>query len=453
MKQGETRDRSLRARRPTGVRQDIALGVRRRQRWWGVGKGSQRTLPALRLRASAPTGACTRLRQPCAAPRGWRELGPARCGGGRPQSPRPISLQLRGPAPSGDTAGRAETPGRLPDACARPRFARRGRARGRREIGCSRHAEADERHINRYLHASNGRESMRDDLEPAPVGQWQPEVQVAEEDVGRDPSSRLPVGQAARWSPSSSRAPLWEAQAPEEHAAEGVILQRKLLACWQRRESEAAAWPSLGEQQSPRRSVKVRKERLKGPLIQAATSCLLPSPCRVAEMARLTGGEPVRQHPREHARVPLAYDRHGVRPIGRGPGRRGTLFFLTPFFPSAQPRYRRQGLTRDPAGRQTSPFFPETDWRAQDKSPRTSIARTANDHAGSNMHEKRHASGPGAGVGSKGTLLRRLSARHHAGLRPVQRGRRQQVASAHALAGTPPGQGPECSRRGGLARS
>ena len=29
---------------------------------------------------------------------------------------------------------------------------------------------------------------MRDDLEPAPVGQWQPEVQVAEEDVGRDPS-------------------------------------------------------------------------------------------------------------------------------------------------------------------------------------------------------------------------------------------------------------------------
>ena len=77
----------------------------------------------------------------------------------------------------------------------------------------------------------------------------------------------------------------WEAQAPEEHAAEGVILERELLACWQRRENEAAAWPSLGEQQSPRRSVKVRKERLEGPLIQAATSCLLPS--------RLTGGEPV----------------------------------------------------------------------------------------------------------------------------------------------------------------
>ena len=52
---------------------------------------------------------------------------------------------------------------------------------------------ADERHINRYLHASKGRESMRDNLEPAPVGQWQPEVQVAEEDVGRDPSSRLPA--------------------------------------------------------------------------------------------------------------------------------------------------------------------------------------------------------------------------------------------------------------------
>ena len=48
----------------------------------------------------------------------------------------------RSTAPSGDTAGLAETPGRLPDACARPRFAKRGPARGRREIGCSRHAEA-----------------------------------------------------------------------------------------------------------------------------------------------------------------------------------------------------------------------------------------------------------------------------------------------------------------------
>ena len=68
VKQGETRDRSLRAGRTTGVGQDIALqrrGGRGRQRRWGVGKGSQRTLPALRLRASAPTGACTRLRPPC----------------------------------------------------------------------------------------------------------------------------------------------------------------------------------------------------------------------------------------------------------------------------------------------------------------------------------------------------------------------------------------------------
>ena len=77
-----------------------ARWLTRRQRRWGVGRGSQRTLPALRLRASAPTSACTRLRPPCAAPRGWQELGPARCGGGRPH--RPISLQLRGPAPSGD---------------------------------------------------------------------------------------------------------------------------------------------------------------------------------------------------------------------------------------------------------------------------------------------------------------------------------------------------------------
>ena len=133
---------------------------------------------------------------------------------------------------------------------------------------------ADERHINRYLHASKGRESMRDDLEPAPVGQWQPEVQVAEEDVGRDPSSRLPADarrsalqgasaadqhtgcgagcpvvseliEGATAAAGSGFKWQWEAQAPEEHAAEGVILQRELLACWQRREREAAAWPSL----------------------------------------------------------------------------------------------------------------------------------------------------------------------------------------------------------------
>ena len=243
---------------------------------WGVGRGSQRTLPALRLRASAPTGACTRLRQPCAAPRGWRELGPARCGGGRPQSPRPISLQLRGPAPSGDTAGRAETPGRLP------------LSRGSQgEAGLTSVTST-------AIHASKGRESMRDDLEPAPVGQWQPEVQVAEEDVGRDPSSRLPADarrsalqgasaadqhtgcgagcpvvseliEGATAAAGSGFKWQWEAQAPEEHAAEGVILQRELLACWQRRESEAAAWPSLGEQQSPRRSVKVRKGASQGP--------------------------------------------------------------------------------------------------------------------------------------------------------------------------------------------
>ena len=75
----------------------------------------------------------------------------------------------------------------------------------------------------------------------------------------------------ARTSSSWYTDAVWS-QAPQEHAAEGVILQRELLACWQRRESEAAAWPSLGEQQSPRRSVKVRKERLKGSLIQAGTS-------------------------------------------------------------------------------------------------------------------------------------------------------------------------------------
>ena len=66
------------------------------------------------------------------------------------------------------------------------------------------------------------------------------------------------VGQAARWSPRSSRAPPQrqarassEAQAPEEHAAEGVILQRdvgaqpaRALACVRR--------PSLSEVSAPR---------------------------------------------------------------------------------------------------------------------------------------------------------------------------------------------------------
>ena len=66
---------------------------------------------------------------------------------------------------------------------------------------------ADERHINRDLPASKGREPIRHDLEPAPVGQWQPEVQVAEEDVGRDRQTRRGAlqgasatdQQAARW--------------------------------------------------------------------------------------------------------------------------------------------------------------------------------------------------------------------------------------------------------------
>ena len=73
---------------------------------------------------------------------------------------------------------------------------------------------ADERHINRYLHASKGQESMRDDPEPAPVVSWQPEVQVAEEDVGRDPSFRLPA--------DARRSALKGASAADQHTGCGA---------------------------------------------------------------------------------------------------------------------------------------------------------------------------------------------------------------------------------------
>ena len=149
---------------------------------------AQRKLPE--LRASAPTGACTRLRQPCAAPRGWRELGPALCGGGRPQS-RPMFLQLHMPVPSRQPGARPAAPGAA--------------------------ERADERHISRDL--------------PASKGQWQPEVQVAEEDVGRDPGARFPANarrsgfqgasstgqRAGCGARGSGRLGQWEAQAEERH--------------------------------------------------------------------------------------------------------------------------------------------------------------------------------------------------------------------------------------------
>ena len=83
-----------------GIGEHVALERRtgtRRQRRWAVGKGAERSLSG--SCESAPAGACKRLRHPCAVPRGWREHGPALCGG-RPQSPRLFSPQLQGPAPS-----------------------------------------------------------------------------------------------------------------------------------------------------------------------------------------------------------------------------------------------------------------------------------------------------------------------------------------------------------------
>ena len=329
VKQGETRDQSLRARRPTGVGQDIALQRRAGVRVANVGGELAEARSERSLRCD-----CEHLPPP--APVRGCDRRALRRGAGESSALRDAveeGLSLLAPSPSNFEGQHRQTtpPGSLKLRVGYPMLAlgsgsqgEAGLVVGARSAAPVSPQRADERHINRYLHASKGRESMRDDLEPAPVGQWQAEVQVAEEDVGRDPSSRLPADarrcalqgasaadqhtgcgagcpvvselvEGAAAAAGSGFKWQWEAQAPQEHAAEGVILQRELLARWQRREREAAAWPSLGEQQSPRRSVKVRKERLKGPLIQAGTSCLLPSPCRVAEMARLTGGEPVRE--------------------------------------------------------------------------------------------------------------------------------------------------------------
>ena len=146
VKQGETRDRSLRARRPTGDGQDIALQRRAGVRVANVGgelakARSERSLrcDCEHLPPPAPVRGCDRraLRRGAGESSALRdavEEGPSLL------APSPSNFE--GAAPSGDTAGLAETPGDLPDACARPRFARRGRARGRREIGSSRHAEA-----------------------------------------------------------------------------------------------------------------------------------------------------------------------------------------------------------------------------------------------------------------------------------------------------------------------
>ena len=234
VKQGETRDRSLRARRPTGVGQDIALQRRAGVRVANVGGELAEACSERSLRCD-----CEHLPPP--APVRCCDRRALRRGAGESSALRDAveeGLSLLAPSPSNLEGQHRETtpPGSLKLRVGYPMLAlgsgsqgEAGLVVGARSAAPVSPQRADERHINRYLHASKGRESMRDDLEPAPVGQWQPEVQVAEEDVGRDPSSRLPadarrrgqarrtstpaVGQAALWSPSSSRAPQRQARA------------------------------------------------------------------------------------------------------------------------------------------------------------------------------------------------------------------------------------------------
>ena len=310
VKQDETRDRSLRARRPTGVGQDIALQRRAGVRVANVGGELAEARSERSLRCD-----CEYLPPP-APVRGCDSRALRRVSGESSALRDAEGLSLLAPSPSNFEGQhrQATPPGSLKLRVSYPMLAlgrgsqgEAGLVVGARSAAPVTPKRADERQINRYiyLHASKGRESMRDDLEfksrrktlvatRAPASR---QMRAAARSRGQARRTSTPaVGQAARWSPVEGATAAagsgfkwqWEAQAPEEHAAEGVILQRELLACWQRRESEAAAWPSLGEQQSLRRSVKVSKQRLKGPLIQAGASCLLPSPCRVAEMARLT---------------------------------------------------------------------------------------------------------------------------------------------------------------------
>ena len=184
MKQGETRDRSLRARRPTGVGQDIALQRRAGVRVANVGEELAEARSERSLRCD-----CEHLPPP--APVRGCERRALRRGAGESSALRDAveeGLSLLAPSPSNFEGQhrQATPPGSLKLRVGYPMLAlgsgsqgEAGLVVGARSAAPVSPQRADERHVNRYLHASKGRESMRDDLEPTPVGQWQPEVQGA----------------------------------------------------------------------------------------------------------------------------------------------------------------------------------------------------------------------------------------------------------------------------------
>ena len=107
-----------------------------------------------------------------------------RCAAGLARARPQASFCRKAPASSPQrpqsSAAKAMRRQRRRDACARSPPVRRGQAEG-----------AHKRDVNCDLDSSEGGKAIRDNVQPAPVTNGHPEVQVAKGDVGRNPGSRL----------------------------------------------------------------------------------------------------------------------------------------------------------------------------------------------------------------------------------------------------------------------
>ena len=177
---------------------------------------------------------------------------------------------------------------------------------------------ADEGDVHGNLGASKGRKAMRDDLQPAGVSEGRAEVEVPQHDIGSHsptgfatdrrcralqrpgpPHQRacsgaggpvVPEGvkrAAARASPGGCRER--QSEAAQQDGTEEVIGQPAGKAGREARQDGSAAGASLGQEQSPRCKVKVRKEHLEGVLVQGGAGSLLPATDRVPKRRRGVG--------------------------------------------------------------------------------------------------------------------------------------------------------------------